>query len=67
MFSPVAQVMFCSLLQEHQNNMSASEDDLLKLREVLESEMSKLKSDSTTLANLRGEHSRLKVRLGAVA
>ncbi|XP_050690799.1 girdin-like, partial [Eriocheir sinensis] len=47
-------------LKEHQNNMSASEDDLLKLREVLESEMSKLKSDSTTLANLRGEHSRLK-------
>ncbi|KAK8405973.1 hypothetical protein O3P69_006998 [Scylla paramamosain] len=47
-------------LKEQQSTMSASEDDLLKLREVLESEMTKLKSDSTTLANLRSEHSRLK-------
>lgn len=41
--------------------MSAGEEDLLKLREALEAEMNKLKTDSTTLANLRGEHSRLKV------
>nr|XP_045601739.1 girdin-like isoform X2 [Procambarus clarkii] len=47
-------------LKERQSNMSASEDELLKLREALEDEMSKLKVDSTSLANLRSEHSRLK-------
>ncbi|XP_069946272.1 girdin isoform X1 [Cherax quadricarinatus] len=47
-------------LKERQSDMSASEDELLKLREALEDEMSKLKADSTSLANLRSEHSRLK-------
>ncbi|XP_042859655.1 girdin-like isoform X2 [Penaeus japonicus] len=47
-------------LKEKQSEMSAGEEDLLKLREALEAEMSKLKTDSTSLANLRGEHSRLK-------
>ncbi|XP_047488647.1 girdin-like isoform X5 [Penaeus chinensis] len=47
-------------LKEKQNEMSAGEEDLLKLREALEAEMNKLKTDSTSLANLRGEHSRLK-------
>ncbi|KAK3851153.1 hypothetical protein Pcinc_042174 [Petrolisthes cinctipes] len=48
------------LLKDRQSDMSASEDELLKLREALEDEMAKLKCDSTTLNNLRGEHSRLK-------
>ncbi|XP_071537129.1 uncharacterized protein Girdin isoform X2 [Panulirus ornatus] len=47
-------------LKERQSDMSASEDELLKLREALEEEMTKLKTDSTSLANLRSEHSRLK-------
>ncbi|XP_068240760.1 girdin isoform X2 [Palaemon carinicauda] len=47
-------------LKERQNKMSAGEDDLLKMREALDAEMSKLKMDSNSLANLRGEHSRLK-------
>lgn len=53
--------MSCYCSQEKQNEMSAGEEDLLKLREALEAEMNKLKTDSTTLSNLRGEHSRLKV------
>ncbi|KAG7164113.1 Girdin-like 1 [Homarus americanus] len=47
-------------MKDRQSNMSANEDELLKLREALEDEMTKLKTDSTSLANLRSEHSRLK-------
>ena len=48
------------LIQDRQSDLSASEDELLKLREALESEMTNLKADSSTLTNLRAEHSRLK-------